>query len=64
MSLLMSYPCTQVVDKGVDTLHLDLDAKNHPDMPIMGYKVQFKEEGEDWTHAQTAEFKKGLSQSC
>lgn len=54
-------PTAEVVDKGVDTLHLDLDAKNHPDMPIVGYKVQFKEVGEDWTRAQTAEFKKGSS---
>lgn len=64
MPLLINYPCTQVADKGVDTLHLSLDAKNHPEMPIVGYRVQFKEAGEEWSLAQTAEFKKGLSQIC
>lgn len=57
----MSSLCSQVVEKGVDTLHLTLDAKNHPDMPIVGYKVEFKEEGHDWSQAKIAEFNKGLS---
>lgn len=60
----MKYSCMQVADKGMDTLHLDLNAQNHPDMPIVGYRVQYKEEGQDWSKAQIADFKKGLSLSC
>lgn len=52
-------PTAEVTDKGVDSLHLHLDAKNHPEMPIVEYRVQYKEAGEDWSQAQIADFKKG-----
>lgn len=32
-------------------------------MPIVGYKIEFMEEGNDWTKAQVAEFKRGLLSS-
>lgn len=57
----MNYSSMQVTNLGVDTMHLELNAENHPDMPIEGYRVEYKEEGEDWSMAQIADFEKGLS---
>lgn len=51
-------PTAKVTVEGVDRLELSIDAKNHPEMPIIGYRVQYKEAGEDWSRAQSAYFKK------
>ncbi|XP_045118413.1 neural cell adhesion molecule 1-like isoform X4 [Portunus trituberculatus] len=51
-------PTAKVTVEGVDRLELSINAKNHPEMPIVGYRVQYMEAGEDWSQAQSAYFKK------
>ncbi|XP_066977146.1 neural cell adhesion molecule 1-like isoform X3 [Macrobrachium rosenbergii] len=54
-------PTLKVMRAEVNALHLMMDAQNHPDMPIMGFKVQYKKAGDDWGFAHATEFKKGES---
>nr|XP_045615517.1 neural cell adhesion molecule 2-like isoform X2 [Procambarus clarkii] len=54
-------PTAKVTHADVNALHLSLSAKNHPKMPILAYRVQYKIPGDDWKFAQAMEFKKGDS---
>ncbi|XP_068216651.1 neural cell adhesion molecule 1-like [Palaemon carinicauda] len=54
-------PTLKVTKAEVNALHLSMNAQNHPDMPIMGFRVQYKKAGDDWSFAHATEFKKGES---
>lgn len=42
----------------INALHLELAAQD-PVMPILAYRVQYKEAGREWSHAPAVEFKNG-----
>lgn len=52
-------PSAKVTETEVNAIHLKLDANNHPDMPILAFRVQYKTAGDNWINAQSMEFKKG-----
>ncbi|KAK3856467.1 hypothetical protein Pcinc_037217 [Petrolisthes cinctipes] len=52
-------PEFKVARADVNTLHLELTAAQDPVMPILAYRVQYKEAGIEWSHAPAVEFKNG-----
>ncbi|XP_042875130.1 neural cell adhesion molecule 1-like isoform X2 [Penaeus japonicus] len=52
-------PEAKVTEAEVNAITLELDAHNHPDMPILAFRVQYKTAGDSWSNAQSMEFKRG-----
>ncbi|XP_076060631.1 neural cell adhesion molecule 1-like [Oratosquilla oratoria] len=52
-------PDVETQNVGQNSVKLTLDAPNHPDMPIVSFKVQYVTAGDPWDTAKSAEFKKG-----